>query len=104
MGRQENAIVASKRGEGRFSLAPASLRDIEPGTKLVLPSPNGSTLAYAARNLGAKAIIAGCLRNAAAVANSIEGPVAVIAAGERWPDGSIRDENTFRYEVAVRPV
>ena len=93
IGREEGAIVASKRGEGRFSLAPASLCDIQAGTRLVLPSPNGSTLAYAARDLGANAVIAGCIRNAAAVAKWLRAHtrrVGVIAAGERWPDGTMR--------------
>jgi 2-phosphosulfolactate phosphatase len=91
MAKEEGAEVASKRGEGRFSLAPASLRDIPRGFRLVLPSPNGSTLAYAARELGAAAIVIGCLRNAAAVASwAADRPAAVIAAGEKWADGSLR--------------
>lgn len=93
LGREENAEVASKRGAGAFSLAPASLRKVPAGLRLVLPSPNGSTLAYAARDLGAAAIVAGSIRNAAAVAawaTHQQKDVAVIAAGERWPDKSIR--------------
>ena len=89
----EKAELASKRGQGRFSLAPASLREIPAGTRLVLPSPNGSTLAYAAQDLGAAAVVAGCLRNATAVAKWVRAqrqPVAIIPAGERWPDHSIR--------------
>jgi 2-phosphosulfolactate phosphatase len=38
-------------------------------------------------------VIAGCLRNAAAVGRFLRGSpgaVTVIAAGERWPDGSLR--------------
>jgi 2-phosphosulfolactate phosphatase len=38
-------------------------------------------------------VVAACLRNAPAVAafaRSHGGPVAVIACGERWPDGSLR--------------
>ena len=90
---EHNAEVASRRGKGRFTLAPASLRDVPDGLRLVLPSPNGSTLADAARELGAWAIVAGCLRNARAVARWAEerrGDIAVIAAGERWEDGGIR--------------
>src|SRR5947208_3513864 len=64
----EHAELASKRGQGRYSLAPASLRKIPAGLRLVLPSPNGSTLAYVAQNLGADTIVIGCLRNASAVA------------------------------------
>src|SRR5262245_61041657 len=38
--------VAGRRGSGehRFSLSPASLIAIAPGTRLVLPSPNGSAI------------------------------------------------------------
>jgi 2-phosphosulfolactate phosphatase len=87
----ERAELASKRGKGPFSLAPASLRNVPAGLRLVLPSPNGSTLAYHAQDLGAKAIVAGCFRNAAAVTRWISGrPTAVIAAGERWDDNSLR--------------
>jgi 2-phosphosulfolactate phosphatase len=91
MANSEKAELASKRGKGKFSLAPASLRDVPAGLRLVLPSPNGSTLAYVARELDAAAVVIGCLRNAAAVASWVsERPVAVIAAGEKWPDGSLR--------------
>ncbi|MEM7272602.1 MAG: hypothetical protein AAF547_05930, partial [Actinomycetota bacterium] len=38
-----DAVVASKTAApGRLSLRPSSLTGIEPGTRLVLPSPNGS--------------------------------------------------------------
>ena len=89
--KSENAELASKRGHGKYSLAPASLRDIASGTRLVLPSPNGSTLAYAARDLDAEAIVIASIRNATAVARWIgDRPTAVIPAGEKWPDGSQR--------------
>src|SRR5947208_2043628 len=81
---EHRAELASKRGQGRFSLAPASLREIPVGLRLVLPSPNGSTLVVAARELNALAIAAGCLRIAAAVARwaaEKQRDVAVIAAG-----------------------
>ncbi|HLJ72995.1 MAG TPA: 2-phosphosulfolactate phosphatase, partial [Thermoanaerobaculia bacterium] len=91
LARLHQAEVAAKRGKGRFSLAPSSLRAIPAGTRLVLPSPNGSTLSHEAMALGAAGIVIGCIRNAAAVAKWINGKSAVvIAAGERWPDNSIR--------------
>lgn len=67
----------------------SSLVTIPHDTLLVLPSPNGSTLAHAAAAL-APVVIAGCLRNARAVARAagaVGGVVTVIAAGERWDDG-----------------
>jgi len=91
LAKEVRAELASKRGQGKFSLAPASLRDVPRGLRLVLPSPNGSTLAYLARELDASAVVIGCLRNAAAVARWVgDRPAAVIAAGEKWSDGSLR--------------
>ena len=87
---QVGAVLAGGRTAGDrgvpYSLAPTSLFAIPPGTRLVLPSPNGATLTLLAAEFGA-AILAGCLRNAAAVAAAcrvLEGTVAVVAAGERW--------------------
>jgi 2-phosphosulfolactate phosphatase len=78
----------------RFSLSPVSLLDVPPGTRLVLPSPNGSAVAAALADAGA-VVLAGCLRNASAVAAAAReaggnGLVAVVAAGERRPDGALR--------------
>ena len=72
--------------ESPWSLSPATLHAIPPGTRLVLPSPNGATLSSIANTFG-PAVIAGCLRNASAVGGAcakIDGPITVIAAGERW--------------------
>src|SRR5262249_27949940 len=71
--------------EQPFSLSPVSLTALRPGEEIVLPSPNGATLAAAARDAGAHVVLAGCLRNASAVAQaaSRRGSVAVVAAGER---------------------
>lgn len=75
----------------RYSLSPASLTAIPTGTRIVLPSPNGSTLTVAAKPTP---VLAGCLRNAqavAAVARTYGRKIAVIPAGERWKDdGSLR--------------
>ncbi|MFD9909398.1 2-phosphosulfolactate phosphatase [Streptomyces sp. NPDC059063] len=78
-----------------WSLSPAALRRAPFTPRLVLPSPNGSAIAAAA---GAATVTAGSLRNGSAVGRwlaehghgTAERPVGVIAAGERWPDGSLR--------------
>ncbi|MDH6136153.1 2-phosphosulfolactate phosphatase [Kitasatospora sp. MAA4] len=91
-------LAAGRRAatsDSPWSLSPAALRSAPFTPRLVLPSPNGSSIAAAA---GASVVVAGCLRNATAVGNWLaqqaygtpERPVAVIAAGERWPDGSLR--------------
>ena len=80
------------RWDSRFSLAPSSLVDIPVGLRLVLPSPNGSSLAFQAMSTGA-IVVAGCLRNALTVARwaqSVGRRITVVPAGERWPDGSLR--------------
>jgi 2-phosphosulfolactate phosphatase len=91
------AVGRSRAEDGQVSLSPASMRAHAPvGGRVVLPSPNGATIAHALAGSGAT-VVAGCLRNAAAVAAWIlegvgrrAGAVAVVAAGERWPDGSLR--------------
>ncbi|WP_300677980.1 2-phosphosulfolactate phosphatase [Nocardioides sp.] len=92
VGRREAASGDS--GPTRPSLSPASLMTCVPTPRLVLPSPNGSSIAAAAEGTE---VAAGCLRNAAAVAAwlspQIESgqSVAIVAAGERWDsDDSLR--------------
>jgi len=91
---ERHAELAGRRGdpERRWSLSPADLAAIPPGTRLVLPSPNGATLSAAAVELGVPTLMAGCPRNATAVGRAAAadladgGRLAVIASGERWPD------------------
>jgi 2-phosphosulfolactate phosphatase len=88
--RSVGAELAQKRGDAKYSLSPNSMLQVPEGVKLVLPSPNGSTLTLAT---GKTPTLAGCLRNARAVAKSAKrygNRIAVIPAGERWPDGSLR--------------
>ena len=88
--RSNAAMLATSRADKGFSLSPESLLNLEPRTRLVLPSPNGSTLTLACT---APVVIAGCLRNASAVASyasSHPGPITLVAAGERWGDGALR--------------
>jgi 2-phosphosulfolactate phosphatase len=65
-----NAVLALPRTirSDVFSLSPTSLQTIPSGTRLVLPSPNGSTLSLATRSIPT---IAGCLRNAQVVASAV---------------------------------
>jgi 2-phosphosulfolactate phosphatase len=96
---EHDAVLAVGRtaGPDRISLSPLSVRAADPPpARLVLPSPNGSTIAHGLAGAG-PVVIGACLRNAAAVARWITGrhrpgtaTIAVISAGERWPDGSLR--------------
>jgi 2-phosphosulfolactate phosphatase len=85
------AQLAGGRMRDAPSLSPVSLRRLGAGDRLVLPSPNGATLTLLAAEHGAE-VYAGSLRNASAVAARCGPPgvVSVIAAGERWSDGSLR--------------
>ncbi|MGB3650652.1 MAG: 2-phosphosulfolactate phosphatase [Rivularia sp. (in: cyanobacteria)] len=85
------AELATKRTSTTgYSLSPQSLTNISPQTKLVLPSPNGSSLTLLTGN---KPTLAGCLRNCEAIARFAQNygsKIAVIPAGEKWEDGSLR--------------
>ena len=91
------ALAVSRRqgAPGRYSLSPRSLRGVELPERLVLPSANGATIALEVAAL-TPACSAACLRNASAVADWIAGrytpraTVAIVAAGERWQDGTLR--------------
>src|SRR5436190_17127698 len=85
-----HAKLASPDRTSGFSLSPASLRSLPAGYRLVLPSPNGSALSFGANH---RIVLAGCLRNATAVARAaahLGSTVAVIPAGEQWPTGELR--------------
>ncbi len=90
--RNRNAVLAQPRNSagGGPSLSPASLRQLAAGTRLLLPSPNGSALSAM---VSRATTFAGCLRNATAVAAAAQAAsrrIAVVAAGEHWPGGSLR--------------
>lgn len=80
-----------------WSLSPMALAQAPVVADLVLPSPNGSAICAAAASTGVP-VVSACLRNAGAVARWLlqQGygtpatAVGVIAAGERWPDGTLR--------------
>lgn len=87
-----NAELASiKRISSKgYSLSPASVINIPAEARLVLPSPNGASLTL---RTGKTPTLAGCLRNCKAIAHfaqNLGNRVAVIPAGEKWEDGSLR--------------
>jgi len=88
--RRHEAVLARHRGQGGFSLSPAAFMSAPYVERIVLPSPNGSTLTLLAAEKSQ--VLCGCLRNAAAVAEACAGydSVGVVPAGEKWPDGSLR--------------
>ncbi|MET9275297.1 2-phosphosulfolactate phosphatase [Kribbella sp. NPDC003557] len=97
------AVGRSAAGPDEVSLSPVSIRRVTGITKLVLPSPNGSTISRQLSDTGAT-VIAVSLRNPQAAADWVSqrvrsagggdvGPqprIVAIAAGERWRDGSLR--------------
>lgn len=90
--RRDEAVLAKPRKEamGGPSLSPASLQNLAPGTRLLLPSPNGSALSAMVRD---RSVFAASLRNATAVAAAVRQAgdrIAVIAGGEHWPGGALR--------------
>jgi len=94
------AVGRREAGASGVSLSPLSVRDAARGgpltksRKLVLPSPNGSTICRQLAETGST-VVGACLRNSAAVAGWVartarRGPVAIVAAGERWPGDQLR--------------
>jgi 2-phosphosulfolactate phosphatase len=94
---QLDAVLAVGRSQGGITLSPASIRKAQGVRRLVLPSPNGSTISQQLSDSGST-VLAVSLRNREAAADwaaakLAEDPsltVVAIAAGERWEDGSLR--------------
>lgn len=89
------AVGRSAARPGEISLSPATLRTAHAPARLVLPSPNGSTIA-SMLSAESSLCVGASLRNAVAVASWISrsaspnAVVSVVAAGERWPNGELR--------------
>ncbi|MDX6371211.1 MAG: 2-phosphosulfolactate phosphatase [Nocardioidaceae bacterium] len=94
---ERSATLAVGRLEARslpggVSLSPAAMARATGVDRIVLPSPNGSSIAFGLADSGC-IVVGACLRNRSAVAHWLQahgGTVAVVAAGERWPDDSLR--------------
>ncbi len=97
---EHDAVLAVGRLEARdedhpVTLSPAAMAQVEGVRRVVLPSPNGSTICRLLADTGAEVVAAG-LRNATAVAEHLAPRivagevVVVVAAGERWPDDTLR--------------
>jgi 2-phosphosulfolactate phosphatase len=98
---RENAVEYARRvggeaavsrcdvpAKGRFSLSPLTYLGLKPGTRIVLPSPNGATCCYYARE--ASHLIVGAFVNAEAVAAAVSRildktdlSVTIVACGEQ---------------------
>ena len=90
--KNKNAILADSKRQGStsYSLSPSSLLTAKKGEQIVLPSPNGSTLSL---TTGKTTTLCGCLRNATVIAEyamKLGKKIALIPAGEKWPDQSLR--------------
>lgn len=89
LARRVGGVLAGANDRG-WSLKPSTLEDVDAGVRIVMPSPNGSRLSTLA---GGVPTLAGCLRNAGAVAARAAGSgatIGIVAAGEEWPDGTLR--------------
>jgi len=92
LAREIGAELARGRSTRQgLTLSPASLVDLAAGSRLVLPSPNGSAIAHGAVS-GGLPVLSACLRGAAAAVVLLTeyDRVGLVAAGERWPDGTLR--------------
>ena len=93
-GGRSGALPAGPRSGAGPSLRPSSLLGLAAGTRLALPSPNGGTLCAAAADRGRGGVrrvpaqrLRGGRRGRRAAAG---GPIGLVPAGERWPDGTLR--------------
>ena len=97
--REHGAVLAASRTPakpGDITLSARSIRDAPRISRLVLPSPNGSAISHHLATT-TSTVLASSLRNASTVASWINDnhdteatTVAVIAAGEQWPDRTLR--------------
>jgi 2-phosphosulfolactate phosphatase len=119
--KEHEAALAVGRGQAGaegISLSPVTIRRAQNVQRLVLPSPNGSTISQQLADSGST-VLAVSLRNARAAAAYVAAKLAqdpsltavAIAAGERWTDGSLRPAvedlwgaGAFLAELGVGPL
>ncbi|MFN8637710.1 MAG: 2-phosphosulfolactate phosphatase [Chloroflexota bacterium] len=107
LGARIGAEAAVSRYEvpqrGRFSLSPPTMTAVEPGTRVVLASPNGATCSRFGREV--PHLLVGALVNARATAEAVahllattDLAVTVLACGERWREPNEDGELRFAIE------
>ena len=89
--------------QGQFSLSPLTFTSIEPGTRVVLASPNGATCSRYGRAV--PHLLVGALVNARAVSEAVANLLAdttlnvtVLPCGERWKEPNEDGELRFAIE------
>ncbi|MGC0366239.1 2-phosphosulfolactate phosphatase [Rhodococcus sp. 27YEA15] len=96
--RESGAALAVRRSvaaAGQISLSPGTIRRASNPGRLVLPSPNGSTISFLLSSM-APICVGASLRNSRSAAEWIvrehgsRCTVAVLASGEKWPGGELR--------------
>ncbi|WP_295701939.1 2-phosphosulfolactate phosphatase [Lapillicoccus sp.] len=95
--RRGDSLAGHAAAPDWVSLSPGTVRAAPDLHLLVLPSPNGSSIAHLLAGSGSP-VVGACLRNRDAVARHLAAAlkadpfaaVALVPAGERWPDGSLR--------------
>ncbi|TCO50731.1 2-phosphosulfolactate phosphatase [Actinocrispum wychmicini] len=83
---------------------PSALRSVQPGDEITMTSPNGGRLCEHAAQW--TKVMAGCLRNAAAVADKAidladRGPIGIVPAGEQWGVNMFEGRTEGRMRVAI---
>lgn len=83
---------------------PSALKSVQPGQEFTMTSPNGGRLCERAAKQAL--VMAGCLRNAAAVADKAidladRGPIGVVPAGEQWGVSMRTGKFEGRMRVAI---